>query len=637
MQRVLVVFGLLWLVLFSACGLIDEINIPLGTNPESADVLCQSLTRDDDGEFVRLDPLACDCLAIDGRDPKCWGYTEYKDRPLPLPDPLSAQTPGPKVFEPSQADQADGPEIPLNGVVNAASFMNRILNAGPIARGSIFSIFGSRIGPAIGVAVTSFPLGTELGGVRVRVFTLDGAVEAIPLFVSSGQINAIMPSDAPLGFVAVEVIFEGRMSNVAPAQIVEASGGIFTSIGSGNGPGSVTNFISQTEQPLNTPANPTSPGEFITLWVTGLGAVAGPDSMRPIDIGAVVDVRDRIQLEIFIGSQRVTNIFYAGRSAEFSGLDQIVFQIPADAELGCFTPINIRINGRPSNGATLAVSAKGQPCPLVANTLTVPPITQGVFASVSLTRLAGSDRDALDAAFEAFAVEQASSVFVTDPPPPSGFSIFTNLPPAGSCVSSGGLEADGELDGSIAGLESNVDAGAEITLTRADGAQRVISLTEGGLLGGSTPGGNPTPLFLEAGQYRLESDGGAQVGAIGVDLIVPRRVVWTNRDSLARVSRSGFEVRWQDGSPGQTVAVLGYSSNGVERVEASFSCTAVAGAGSLFVPDFVLANLPNGRIAEDGILMLFVADELAPLNAPGVGVGSISLTSLEYRTLFYRD
>ena len=56
--------------------------------------------------------------------------------------------------------------------------------------------------------------------------------------------------------------------------------------------------------------------------------------MRPIDIGAVVDVRDRVNLEIFVGSRRVTNIFYAGRSAEFAGLDQAVFEVPADAELG---------------------------------------------------------------------------------------------------------------------------------------------------------------------------------------------------------------------------------------------------------------------------------------------------------------
>ena len=160
--------------------------------------------------------------------------------------------------------------------------MSRILAAGAIARGSIFTIFGIGIGPTVGVGVTSFPLGTELGGVRIRVFTLDAEVEAIPVFVRADQINAIMPSDAPLGYVALEVIFEGQPSNVAPVQVVDAAVSVFTSTGTGAGPASVTNFVSQTDQPPNSRAVPASPSQFVTLWITGLGAVTGGDNMRPI-------------------------------------------------------------------------------------------------------------------------------------------------------------------------------------------------------------------------------------------------------------------------------------------------------------------------------------------------------------------
>ncbi len=56
------------------------------------------------------------------------------------------------------------------------------------------------------------------------------------------------------------------------------------------------------------------------------------------------------------------------------------------------------------------------------------------------------------------------------------FSIFTNLPPVGTCVSSAGLSQDGEVSGAVTDLETNVDAGTEITVTRSsDGEQRVIS------------------------------------------------------------------------------------------------------------------------------------------------------------------
>ena len=208
----------------------------------------------------------------------------------------------------------------------------------------------------------------------------------------------------------------------------------------------------------------------------------------------------------------------------------------------------------------------------------------------------------------------------------------------GTCVASAGLSQEGEASGSTTSLETNVDAGTEITVTRtADGEQRVIPLPDGALLGGGLPGPETPPLFLDAGTFRIQSDGGADVGAYQLDVDFPAAVVWANRDDLARVSRSGFDARWQGGTAGQTIALLGTSSNGIERADASFACTVDATAGSFRVPDYALANLPNGRVFEDGLLMLLSLSELAPLNAPGVSAGSVSLTSMDYRTTFFRD
>jgi len=91
------------------------------------------------------------------------------------------------------------PYINTNGVVNAASFTPPDLPGGALARGRLFTIFGRQLGPATGVSATSFPLGTTLSGVSIRVFQGTTTVDAIPVFVSAGQINAIMPSNAPLG------------------------------------------------------------------------------------------------------------------------------------------------------------------------------------------------------------------------------------------------------------------------------------------------------------------------------------------------------------------------------------------------------------------------------------------------------
>jgi hypothetical protein len=47
-----------------------------------------------------------------------------------------------------------------HGARSAASYMPPSLPGGGIAQGSLFSLFGTGLGPATGVSVTAFPLGT---------------------------------------------------------------------------------------------------------------------------------------------------------------------------------------------------------------------------------------------------------------------------------------------------------------------------------------------------------------------------------------------------------------------------------------------------------------------------------------------
>jgi len=79
-------------------------------------------------------------------------------------------------------------------------------------------------------------------------------VNAIPLFVGAGQVNAIMPSNAPLGKVSVSVTFNSVKGPPSPATVVNASFGIFTINAAGFGPGAIDNFVSGSQQqPLNLP------------------------------------------------------------------------------------------------------------------------------------------------------------------------------------------------------------------------------------------------------------------------------------------------------------------------------------------------------------------------------------------------
>jgi uncharacterized protein (TIGR03437 family) len=73
------------------------------------------------------------------------------------------------------------PYINTRGVINTASFTAPNLPGGAVAQGSVFTILGSRLGPAKPVQATSLPLGITLGGVSVRVFQGTRVLSALPV------------------------------------------------------------------------------------------------------------------------------------------------------------------------------------------------------------------------------------------------------------------------------------------------------------------------------------------------------------------------------------------------------------------------------------------------------------------------
>lgn len=249
------------------------------------------------------------------------------------------------------------PIIFFRAVLNAASFMPPGVPGGSIARGSIFTIFGRDIGPAARATVSAFPLETTFQNVSIEIIQGSTTVNAIPIFVSAGQLNAIMPSDAPLGRVTLRVTFNGEQSNPETVTVVENSVGIFTATGSGIGPGIVQNLVSQTVQPINTTTRTAKPGQVATLWDTGLGPISAPDNTAP-PVGTLP-----FEVAITVGGKTVTNVFYAGRAPCCAGVDQFVFEIPADAPHGCYVPLRVRVAGEAvSNTVTMAIESDQQRC-----------------------------------------------------------------------------------------------------------------------------------------------------------------------------------------------------------------------------------------------------------------------------------
>jgi len=184
-----------------------------------------------------------------------------------------------------------GPElIALNGIVNSASFSTEpqsracgvVLPQPPLAPGGIVSLFGQDMADTIAVA-DSLPLPTELGRVRIKV----GGHQAPIFFVSPTQVNIQVPFELNgySTFVTVEKDTpEGTIVSAAvPAALSTGAPGIFTYSGDGRGPGLIfhSDFTPVTQE------SPAVPGETLTAFVTGLGAVDAPiASGAPSNVGA---------------------------------------------------------------------------------------------------------------------------------------------------------------------------------------------------------------------------------------------------------------------------------------------------------------------------------------------------------------
>src|SRR5580698_156848 len=246
---------------------------------------------------------------------------------------------------------AQQPILYFRTAVNAASYAPFGLPNGAIARGSVFSVFGENLGPAKSPSL-AFPLSSSLGGVSISV-TQNGVVtQAYPIYVSAGQINAVMPSTVTAGLATLRLTYQSNKSNAVTIQIADSSPGIFAVSSGGYGPGVVYNYASASNQPINSLQAPAAPGQVVTIWGTGLGPVKFPDNVAPTPGNVATTVT------VSIGGQPAT-VTYSGRAPCCAGIDQIVATVPKNAPLGCWVPVSINASGVVSNTATMAIAAPG--------------------------------------------------------------------------------------------------------------------------------------------------------------------------------------------------------------------------------------------------------------------------------------
>ena len=531
---------------------------------------------------------------------------------------------------------AQAPHINYRGVVNAASFTPPGLPSGAIARGSTISIFGSGIGPA-STPTLSFPLQNTLGGVSIRLTQGSTTVNAIPVFVSGGQVNAIVPSNAPLGQVSLVLNYNGASSNAAPVSIVNSNFGIFA-VAAGRGPGILQDFISQTSQPVNSLSQAAEPNQTITLWGTGLGPAAFPDNVAPSTVNLP------IQTEVFVGGVSA-KVLYNGRSGCCAGIDQIVFQVPPNVALGCWVPVYVRTLGTAvSNFVTMSISANGSQCSESSNALpkqllsggrngTILPMRVAVHHDVNVANVNDTVSDVLGTYF---AQENAGDF---------NFNPVVSLPPAGTCTVYTASDDIAQNEGFPPGMTEPVATGRALdagAISAGGNASLPGQFTT--LLGSAIPTipGTPSTLVFQPGNIAVSGGGGADVSSFQTQVAIPQPLNWTNRDQLQNITRSqGFTANWSGAAAGNSVFVTGAGTDLPANASAVFLCLAKPGDTSLTVPADVLANVPaaHARLVQSrGVIYVGQWPVAAPLTftATGLDAGVVVPVEISGRTVKFQ-
>ncbi len=237
------------------------------------------------------------------------------------------------------------PVLPAAGIANAASYAS-----GSVAPGEIVSLFGSALGPAIPASLTlTNPalVANSLAGVHVL---FDG-VPAPLLYASPGQVNVVVPYGvAGQSATQVQLEYLGALSPPVSLPVVAAAPGIFTLDGSGTGPGAILN----SDETVNSAANPAAAGQWVSIYATGGGATtpAGVDGLLP----GGPSYQPSAGVTVTIGDLPCETNYAGAAPGLVSGVLQINAQVPAGVTPGAGVPVQIKVGTVTSQpGVTLAV------------------------------------------------------------------------------------------------------------------------------------------------------------------------------------------------------------------------------------------------------------------------------------------
>ncbi len=203
------------------------------------------------------------------------------------------------------------------------------------APNSIAAAFGTKLASTT-VSATTTPLPFTLDGTSVYV----NGVPARLFFVSTTQVNYLMPEGTPSGPTQVVVVAKDGSVSRGLVNVTSSSPGIFTRLANGLGaPAAVAGTDGTNFPTLMSNADGTAvaidAGSFVSIFGTGFRYASGAMAMS-------------------IGGTAVTPLGFAAQS-QFAGVDQANVQIPTSMAGKGDVDLTLTVDGKTSNVVKLKI------------------------------------------------------------------------------------------------------------------------------------------------------------------------------------------------------------------------------------------------------------------------------------------
>ncbi|MEO8125873.1 MAG: hypothetical protein ABJF23_24245 [Bryobacteraceae bacterium] len=480
---------------------------------------------------------------------------------------------------------AQRPVIDRGGVRNSASYT-------PGVRGLV-TIFGSNLANSTEIATTT-PLPTMLGGTRVTF----GGKEAFLLYVSPKQINLQVPFPVSSedGRIIVSTAAGSSDEYTADNSQNYSQMGLFTTNENGCGQASALNVSAETGAiSVNSPSNSASPGDYISLYGTGLYAYK-PRSYIPDGNPAPNAPLYSAGPDAFtVDFQNPARATWEGVAPGLIGVDQFNLKLAPTTREGCAVPVQVMAEGS-SRPVTVAVRKGGGPC--------VDPTAVG-YGEITWERSA-MVTTANTAVSETLSVSLQSSPGRTIPSPPSYIDhddrFLQSYYVGPSCPIPGYRSLDaGTVTAQLTG--GNVDASTvPVPNTQIAG----LMMYEAALPAGT----------IQPGTFRLSATGGAGSGAFHSSVRIGSGIQITTALANKTIpTDQPLIVNWIGGDPDSWVTVKLVGPLGIQTLVRRVQVRASAGTARMELMDGLLL-VP--RLNELIVEVTPNPDQIVTFAAPGL-------------------